>query len=127
MKYRGGGMGWARQFNFFSDVWISAIYLSCSYGFKNVRNVIEMALKLLFLPQNHKTCPAAEGSAAPPPPPPPPPPGLSVICLSCIILFSTGSKLENFMQKNLLLVQASCFLPQSWLRFWSHSLLQIDF
>ena len=33
---------------------ILAIYSSYSYGFKNVRNVIEMALKSLFLPQNHK-------------------------------------------------------------------------
>ena len=65
----------ARQFNSFNDFWILAIYCSYSYGFKNVRNVIEMALKLLFLPQNHKNRPAAGGSA---------PQAPSVIRLSCI-------------------------------------------
>ena len=80
----------ARQFNSFNDFWIFAFYCSSSYGFKNVRNVIEMALKLVFLPQTHKNCPAAGGSV---------PPGPSVIRLSCISLFSTGPKLENFCAK----------------------------
>ena len=34
-----------------------------SYGFKNVQKMIEMALKLLFLQQNHKNRPADGGFA----------------------------------------------------------------
>ena len=48
-----------------------------------------MALKSLFLPQNRKNRPAAGGSAP------------SVTRLSCIGLFSTGSKLDNFCAKNI--------------------------
>ena len=63
--------------------------MDCSYsfGFKSVRNVIEMALKLLFLPKNYKNHSAAGGSL---------PHAPSVICLSCISLFSTGPKLDSF-------------------------------
>ena len=58
-----------------------------------MRKVIEMALKLLSLPQNHKNRPAA-GALRP-----------SALCetvihLSYISLFSTGPKLENFCAKN---------------------------
>ena len=59
--------------------------------FKNMQNVIEMALKSLFLPQNRKNHPGAGGSAP------------SVTRLSCIGLFSTGSKLDNFCAKNIYL------------------------
>ena len=79
--------------------------------------MIEMALKLLFMPQNHQNRPAAGGSVPPCP---------SVIRLSYISLFSTGPKLESFAQKILLLVWAPSFLTKFWLRFWSHSLLQTD-
>ena len=53
----------AAQFNSFNDFWIFAIYCSYSYDCKNERKVIEMSLKSLFLPQNHKNRPAAGGSA----------------------------------------------------------------
>ena len=52
----------ANQFNSFNDFWILASYCCYLYGFKNVQNVIEIALKLLFLQQNHKNRPAAGGS-----------------------------------------------------------------
>ena len=81
----------ANQFNSFNDFWILAIYCCYLYGFKNVRNVIEMALKLLFLSQNYKNRPAA-GDSDPRP--------LFVTHLSGISLFSTGPKLENFWAKN---------------------------
>ena len=45
--------------------------------------MIKIALKSLFLSQNHKNRPAAGGSATP---------GPTVICLSCISLFSKGPK-----------------------------------
>ena len=54
----------AKQFNSFNDFWILAIYCSYSYIFNNERNVIEMALKSLFLPQNYKNQLAAEVSAS---------------------------------------------------------------
>ena len=48
--------------------------------------------------------------------------------LSYICLFSTGPKLDNYCpKKDLLLVQAPSLLAESWLHFWSHSLLQTDF
>ena len=50
------------QFNSFNDFWISAIYCSFSFGFKNVRNVIEIVLKSLFLQENLKNRAAAGGS-----------------------------------------------------------------
>ena len=52
----------ANQFNSFNDFWILGIYCSYSCGFKSVRNVIEKALKSLFLQQNHKNRPAAGDS-----------------------------------------------------------------
>ena len=59
-----------------------------------MRNVIEMALKSLFLPKNCKNHPAAGGSAP------------SATRLSCIDLICTGPKLDNFCAKNYsLLVQ----------------------
>ena len=58
----------------------------------NVRKMIEMALKLLFLSQNHKNCPAIRGSA---------PQAPSVIRLSCSSLVSTGPKLDNFCRKEI--------------------------
>ena len=61
-----------------------------SYGFRNLQNVIKIALKSLFLLQNHKNCPAFGGY---------PPQALSVTRLSCITLFSTGPKLDNFCAK----------------------------
>ena len=54
-----------------------------------MRSVIEMAFKSLFLPQNHKNHPAAGAS----------PSGSPVIHLSCIGLFSSGPKEDNFMEK----------------------------
>ena len=48
-----------------------------------------MALKSLFLLQNCKNPPAAGGSAS------------SVTRLSCIGLFSTEPKLDNFLQRNI--------------------------
>ena len=63
--------------------------------FKNMRNVIEMGLKSLFLTQNRKNHPATGGSAP------------SVTSLSCISLLNVGPKLDNFCaKKHLLLVQA---------------------
>ena len=50
-----------RQFISFNDLWILAIYCNYLHGFKNVRNVTKMALKLLFLLQNY---PAAGGFAS---------------------------------------------------------------
>ena len=44
-----------------------AIYCSYLNGFKNLRNGIELTLKSLFLPQNHKNSQAAEGFAPRPP------------------------------------------------------------
>ena len=49
----------ATQFNSFNDFCILEICCTYSYNFKNVRKMIEMALKSLFLLQNHKNCPAA--------------------------------------------------------------------
>ena len=79
----------ARQFNSFNDFWILAIYCNNSYGFKNVRNVIEMALKSLFLPQNDKSHPAAGGSAPRP------------LCdtLELHRFVQHGSKLDHFPTK----------------------------
>ena len=76
--------------------------------------VLEIALKLLFLPQNHKNPSAAGGYS------------LSDT-LELLSLFSTGPKLDNFCAKILLLVQTPSLLAKSWLRFRSHSLLQTDF
>ena len=56
-----------------------------------MRNVIEIALKSLFLPKNPKNHPAAGGSAP------------SVTRLSCIGLYSMGPKLDNFCAKNIYL------------------------
>ena len=53
----------ARQFKSFNDFWIVAIYCNYWFGYLNVRNVILMELISLFLPQNCKNHPAAEGSA----------------------------------------------------------------
>ena len=57
----------ANQFNSFNDFWILAIYSCYSYGFKNVQNVIEVALELLFLLQNHKNRPRLEALTPRPP------------------------------------------------------------
>ena len=54
-----------------------------------MRNVIQMALKSQFLPQNCKNYLGAEGSAP------------SVTRLSSNGLFSTGPKLDNFCAKNI--------------------------
>ena len=54
-----------------------------------MRNVIYMALKLLFLPQNCKNHPAAEGSSP------------SETRLSSNGLFSTELKLDDFCAKNI--------------------------
>ena len=62
-----------------------------------MRNVIKMALKLLFLQQNQKNC-AAVGGLVPQAP--------FVIHLSCMSLFSTGPESDNFYAKKLRLVQA---------------------
>ena len=56
-----------------------------------------MALKSLFLPKNRKNHPAAGGSAS------------SVTRLSCIGLFSTGPKLDNFCAKKTYTVGSSPF------------------
>ena len=78
---------------------------------KDVRNVIEeMVLKLQFFQQNHKNHPGL-GALTPRP--------LFVTHLSCISLFSTGPKLENFcVKKVLVLVQTPFLLAKSRLRFW---------
>ena len=52
-----------------------------------------MALKLLLLPQNYKNCPAPGGSAPHTP---------SVMRLSCISLFNTGPKLDNWFKPPLI-------------------------
>ena len=67
LKYTVRGAEGAGQINSFNNFWIFTIYCNYLYGFKNVKNVIEMALKLQFLPQNHKNLPAAGGSAHRPP------------------------------------------------------------
>ena len=90
MKYCMRGAVGATQFNFFNDFWFLAMYCSCSYTFENVQTVIELALKLLFLEQNYKNCPAVGGSTNQAPYGKP---------LSCISLFSTMHKLDNFHAK----------------------------
>ena len=53
----------ARQFNSFNNFLIFAIYCNYSYGVKEVRTIIKIALKLLFFPQNHKNHRVARGFA----------------------------------------------------------------
>ena len=76
-----------------------------------------MALELLLLPQKSSSgwgrCPQAP----------------SVISLSCIRLFSSGPKLDNFCARNIDLrfTRALSLLAKPLLHFRSHSLLQTDF
>ena len=85
------------------------LQVSYSYGFKKCKNVIKMALKSPFsLLQNHKNRPAAGGSAPRPP---------SVTRLSCIGLFNTWPKLDNFHEKNIFTIGLP-LLANSWLRVW---------
>ena len=78
---------------------------------KNVVNMTEIVLKF-FAAKSQKSPVAAP----------------SVIRLSCICLFSTEPKLDNFSAKKvLLLFQAPFLLAKSWLLLWSHLLLQTDF
>ena len=66
------------------------MYWYYSYGFKNVRNVIKRALKLLFFWRKITKVIQQLGAL---------PPGPSVIRLSYIGLFSTGPKLDKFCTK----------------------------
>ena len=66
------------------------MYCYYSYGFKNVRNVIKIAIFW------HKITKVIQQLWALPP-------GPSVIRLSCIGLFSTGPKLDNFCTKKITL------------------------
>ena len=84
------GVEGARQFNSFNEFWILAIYCGHSFGFKNVQKVIEMALKLLFFPAKSQKSPSGWGLYPQTP---------TVMRLSCISLFSTGPKLDNFCGK----------------------------
>ena len=79
------------------------------------RNVIEMAVKSPFLPQNRKNHPAAGGSAP------------SVTRLSCNVLFSTGPKLDDFCAKNIYFWLKPLPSQQTLVALLAHSLLQIDF
>ena len=85
------------------------MYCYYSYGFKNVRNVIKIALKLHFFWRKITKVIQQLGAL---------PPGPSVIRLSCIGLFSTGPKLDNVCTKKILWVQTPYLLTKSWLRFW---------
>ena len=87
LSKRGGAEG-ARQFNSFNDFLILTIYYSYSYGFKNVRKVIDMTLKSLFFAVKSENS-LSDWRLCPP-----------VIRLGCIGLFSTGPKLNNFWEKN---------------------------
>ena len=79
-----------------ASVMKNSILIWYSNCFKNLRNVIKIVLKLLFLPQNYKNRPAVGGST---------PQALFVTRLSGTGLFSTGSKIDNFCaKKNLRLV-----------------------
>ena len=60
------------------------------YGFKNVRNVIEMALKLLFFAAKSQKPLSGRGLC---------PQATSVIHLTCSGLFITGPKLDNICEK----------------------------
>ena len=98
------------------------IYSKYSWDFKNVQNVIEFVLKLLFLQQNYENRSSTEAL--------PPPEASFVIRLTCISLFSTEPKLDNFCGKQK--TKSFWFKPpslftKSWFRFWSHLLPQTDF
>ena len=67
------------------------------YGFKNVRNVIEMALKSPFFASTSQKSPSGRAAL---------PQTTSVIRLTCSGLFSTGPKLDNFCAKKKLLLQS---------------------
>ena len=88
------------------------------YGFKNVRNVIEMALKLLFFAAKSQKPLSGRGLC---------PQATSVIHLTCSGLFITGPKLDNICEKKTTFGTISLFLAKFWSRFCSHSLLHIDF
>ena len=103
MEYK-GATG-AKQFNSFNDFQILAIYCNYSYGFKTVRNVIEMALKsLFFATKSEKSLSYWELCFQAP----------FVIHLSCIGLFSAGPKLDNLRAKKQqqLFVQAPSVLEK---------------
>ena len=53
----------------------------------------------------------------------------SLICLSCIGLFSTGLKLHSFCAQKFTFGSSPSASPvaKSWLHFWSHLLPQTDF
>ena len=91
-----------------------------SYGFNNAQNVIERALKLLFLPQNHKNRSAAECSAHPSKPTP----WYAKVASVCS---ARGWNETIFVEKNFTCGSSPSLLTKSWLVFWSHSLLQSDF
>ena len=80
--------------------------------------MIEMALKLLFFAANSQISPSSRGFCTQVP---------FVIRLSCIGLFSTGPKLDNFCAKKFSFGSIHSVFANSWLRFWSHSLLKTDF
>ena len=77
--------------------------------------MIEMALKLLFLPQNYKNHPVAGVSAS--------------LCdmLKLHRFAQRDAKIRQFLQKNFLFSLSPLPFAKSWLRFWSPSLLQTDF
>ena len=79
-----------------------------------MRNVLEMALKLLFLPKNCKNHLAAGG--------------LPSTWRAWVASFvQRGTYIRQFLcNEHLLLVKASSLLAKPWLRFWSHSLMQRD-
>ena len=83
-----------------------------------MRNVIKMALKLLFFAAKSQKLFSGWGLCSQAP---------FVKRLNCISLFSKGLNYTNSVQKNLLLVQVLSLLAKSWLHLWSHSLLQTDF
>ena len=92
----------ARQFISLNDCGILAIYCGYSYGFKNVWNVIEMALKSLFFCRKITKITQWQESLPP-----------SAICLNFINLFSMELKLDNFWVKTLRKIFGSSHLPFS--------------
>ena len=106
----------AKQFNSFNDFWILALYCNYSYGFKNVRSVIEMSFKLLFSVAKSQKSEVAGGSALRP--------SLWYGWFASVNS-ARGLNRATFVQKKFSFGSAPSLL--ALLRFWSHSLLQTDF
>ena len=79
----------ARQFQSFNDFWILAIYRNYSFGLKTCEMWLKWRSNRFFCRKNLNKSPNGWGLCP------------SVIRLSCIGLFSTGFKLDNFWAKGI--------------------------